>query len=147
MANTYRVIHLKCPTPQNLTIKIHNFIKNRDNYMKFSEILAKTTSNLKKIDFLTNLKQMLELATVRKKTCPYTLFHISGNPLQRGNRNRINFLGNILLKSIQSSRFISINTVLQVSPEKKVQRTRVRRARWPPSIKNKTIVKKRFKLI
>ncbi len=35
----------------------------------------------KKIDFLKNLKYMLELATVRKKTCPYTLFHISGNPL------------------------------------------------------------------
>ncbi len=50
--------------------------------MKFSKILAKTTSNLKKkIDFLKNLKSMLELATVRKKTCPYTLFHISGNPL------------------------------------------------------------------
>ncbi len=45
---TYRVIHLKYPTPQNLTIKIHNLIKNRDKYMKFSGVFAKTTSNLKK---------------------------------------------------------------------------------------------------
>ncbi len=44
----YRVIHLKCPTHKIWWIKIHDFIKNRDKYMKFSEILAKTTSNIKK---------------------------------------------------------------------------------------------------
>ncbi len=49
--------------------------------MKFSGILAKTTSNLKKIDLKKNLKYMLELATVRKKTRRYTLFRISGNLL------------------------------------------------------------------
>ncbi len=38
----------KMSHPQNLTIKIHNFIKNGDKYMKFLGILAKTTSNLKK---------------------------------------------------------------------------------------------------
>ncbi len=117
--------------------KIYNFIKNRYTYLKFSGILAKTTSKLKKkIEFLKNLKQMLELATVCKMTCPYMFFYISGNPLQHGNRNRINFLGNILFKSIQSFQFISINTVLQVSPGKKVQRTHVGRAPWPPSIRN-----------